>query len=112
VLPSFPCASEQEGGTGQRRNHARVRSAAPDAGVEYAAGREVGRVGEEVRRAVQGRLRRHPPTHDAAAAEEAKNRIFGGRKGRRLRTALVAAHFDVSRILETWKLPSVLVFGM
>jgi len=69
-----------------------------------------GRVGEEVRRTVQGRVRRYPPTHDATGAEEKENRISGGRKSRRLRTAVVAAHFDLSRIPETWKYPSLVVF--
>jgi len=52
-------------------------------------------------RSVQGRLRRHPPADGITRAEEKKNRISGGRKDRRLRTAVVADHFDVLRILKT-----------
>ena len=37
-----------------------------------------------------------------AGAEETKDWIFGKRKGRGLRTAVVAVHFDVLRILKTW----------
>ena len=59
-------------------------------------------------RSVQGRLRRHPPADGITRAEEKKNRISGGRKDRRLRTAVVADHFDVLRILKTCRFPLLL----
>jgi len=59
-------------------------------------------------RSVQGRLRRHPPADGITRAEEKKNRISGGRKDRRLRTTVVADHFDVLRILKTCRFPLLL----
>jgi len=45
--------------------------------------------------------------HGTAGVEKEKDRLSGGGKIRRVRTAITAAHFHVSRILETWKFPGL-----
>ena len=46
----------------------------------------------------------------AAGGEETKDRLFGRGEGRRVRTAIIAAHFDVLRIIKTCKFPLRVLF--
>jgi hypothetical protein len=63
-----------------------------DACLECSARPKVGCFGKEIRRPIQGGVRRDPAADGIAGAQEAKDWISGRRKSCGLRTALVSSH--------------------
>src|ERR1035437_5958261 len=60
---------------GQHRDHARLRAVAAVAGVQRCPRAQAGNAGEEIRRAVQGCVRRHPAVNVTASQAETGNRF-------------------------------------